>query len=170
MSSDGGWIWAIDRRATNYPGERTLFQIKINLYVWQMLSKRPVQRGALWSKREGGEIRELLAVAHDTVYGATRQGKVFARDSATGAPRWSTKLGMIISTAPTVAGDTVMVGTKKGVVFGLAAATGEKLWDFKVGHEITGSPIVVGDTMYVVSHDGSLYAVAGSSGSAEGDS
>ena len=161
ISSDGGWVWAIDRRASSYPLERTIFKIKLNLYVWQVISKRPVQRGSIWSKRVGGEIRELLAVAHDTVYGATRQGKVFARDIATGNHRWSTKLGTVISTAPTVAGNTVLVGTKKGVVFGLSAATGEILWEFDAGHEVTGSPIVAGDTMYVVSADGKLYAVTG---------
>ncbi len=161
ISSDGGWVWAIDRRASSYPLEKAIFRIKINLYVWQVISKRPIQRGSLWSKRVGGEIRELLAVAHDTVYGVTRQGKVFARNSATGKPRWSTELGTVISTAPTVAGDTVLVGTKKGVVFGLAAATGENLWEFDVGHEVAGSPIVAGDTMYVASANGKLYAVTG---------
>ena len=160
-SSDQGWVWAIDRRATTYPMERTIFRIKINLWVWQVISKRPIQRGSLWVKREGGEVRGLLAVTHDTVYGVTSQGKVFALDSATGNRRWSNELGTVISTSPTVAGDTVLVGTKKGAVFGLAAATGEILWDFQVGHEIADSPIVVGDTMYVVSADGKLYAVTG---------
>ena len=160
-SSDRGWVWAIDRRAKTYPMERAIFWIKINLFVWQVISQPPIQRGSLWLKKVGGELRGFLAVDHDTVYGATRQGKVFALDSATGSFRWSTELGTLISTSPTVAGDTVLVGTRRGAVIGLAAATGEVLWDFKVGHEITDSPIVVGDTMYVVSADGKLTALTG---------
>ena len=161
FSSDRGLIWAIDRTAKTYPLQRLLFHLKINLYVWQVIPEPPLQPGALWSRQVDGEIRDLLAVAHDTVYGATRQGEVFALDAATGTPKWSTGVGAIISTAPTVAGDTVLVGTKSGVVFGLEAATGESLWEFGIGHEIADSVIVVGGTMYVTSADGKLYAVTG---------
>ncbi|MCH7712148.1 MAG: PQQ-binding-like beta-propeller repeat protein [Chloroflexi bacterium] len=161
FSSDRGLIWAIDRTAKTYPLQRLIFHLKINLYVWQVIPEPPLQPGALWSRQVDGEIRDLLAVAHDTVYGATRQGEVFALDAATGTPKWSTGVGAVISTAPTVAGDTVLVGTKSGVVFGLEAATGESLWEFGIGHEIADSVIVVGGTMYVTSADGKLYAVTG---------
>ncbi|PKB63587.1 MAG: hypothetical protein BZY80_06555 [SAR202 cluster bacterium Io17-Chloro-G2] len=161
FSSDRGLIWAIDRSAKTYPLQRLIFHLKINLYVWQMLSEPPLQPGALWSIQVEGEIRDLLAVAHDTVYGATRQGEVFALEAPTGNRTWSTDVGATISTAPTVAGDTVLVGTKSGVVFGLNAATGEILWDFQAGHEIADSIIVVKDTMYVASTNGKLYAVTG---------
>ena len=161
FSGDRGWVWAIDRRAKNYPGQRKWFIVKINLYVWQMIS-RPIQHGSVWSRRVGGQITGLLALAHHAVFGATEEGMVFARDAASGDKRWSTELGVAISTAPTVAGDTVLVGTEDGTVFGLDATTGEVLWDFKVSSgEIADSPVVAGDTMYVVSEDGTLYAVTG---------
>ncbi len=161
FSSDRGLVWAVDRLAKSYPMQRLLFRVKINLYVWQMISEPPIQPGALWSMRVGGEIRDLLAVAHNTVYGATKDGKVFALEASSGSIKWTTEVGATISAAPTVAGDTVLVGTKSGVVIGLDAATGEILWDFETGHEIADSTVVVRDTMYVVSANGRLYAVTG---------
>lgn len=162
FSSDRGWVWAINRKTKSYPGQRKFWRVKINLYVWQVITTRPFQPGGLWSKRVGGQIKGLLAVAHDTVYGATEEGGVFALDAATGKKSWSTRLGVDVSAAPAVAGNTVLVGTKSGTIFGLDAATGEVLWDFNVGREeIADSPIVAAGTIYVVSADGKLYAITG---------
>jgi outer membrane protein assembly factor BamB len=158
--SVGGRVWAIDWRGTTYPIERALLFWHTNLYLWRMVSTPPVQKGSVWSKRVGGDVRHTPAIAHHMVYVTTLQGKVVALDAATGTERWRADVGAEITAAPTVAGGTVLIGTKSGVVFGLDAQTGTGLWDFKTDGKITGSPIVAGDTMYVVSHDGTLYAVA----------
>ena len=130
--------------------------------MWQVISARPVQPGTLWSRRVGGQVKGLLAVAHDTVYGVTETGQVFARDADTGAKKWSTGLKVEISTGPSVAGNTVLVGTETGRVFGLDAASGDVLWEYQAGNgEIVESPVVAGDTMFVVSTDGTLYAITG---------
>jgi len=159
FGSFGGRVWAIDWRATTYPLERMILFVKTNLYVWNMLSTPPVQKGSLWSKRVGGDVVHTPAVAHDMVYVTTMRGKVLALEAATGTTRWSTELRAEVTAAPTVAGTTVLVGTKDGVVFGLEVHTGEVLWEFKTAGKILGSPIVAGDTMYVVSADGTLYAL-----------
>ena len=100
----GGKVWAIDRRATNYPLERTVLFWKTNLFVWGILSSPPVQKGSVWSKQVGGDVTQVPAIAHDTVYITNTQGKVIALDAATGENRWATELGMEITAAPTVAG------------------------------------------------------------------
>ena len=161
LGSKGGKVWAIDRRAITYPFGRGILYWKTNLYAWGVTSKAPVQKGSVWASPVVGDITGTPAVAHDTVYATSRQGKVFALDSTTGNERWTTDLDVAITAAPTVAGETVLIGTKNGIVFGLDADTGEVVWEFKTGDKITGSPIVVGDTMYVVSHDGKLYAITG---------
>jgi outer membrane protein assembly factor BamB len=160
--SVGGRVWAIDWRATTYPLERALLFWQSHLYLWGMRSTSPVQKGSVWSRRVGGDVRHTPAVAHHTVYVTTAQGKVVALDAATGAERWQADVGVNITAAPTVAGTVVLIGTESGVVFGLDAHTGERQWEFKTEGRITGSPIVAGNTMYVVSHDGALYAVTGS--------
>jgi len=139
--------------------ERALLFWQTNLYLWGMLAKPPTQKGSVWLRRVGGDVRHTPAIAHNTVYVATSQGQVVALEAATGAERWRTDLKIAITAAPTVAGTSVLIGTQDGVVFGLEAHTGALLWDFKTAGKITGSPIVVGDTMYVASHDGTLSAV-----------
>ncbi|MCH7474341.1 MAG: CoA transferase [Gemmatimonadetes bacterium] len=162
ISSARGWIWAIDRLAKSYPGQRKFWRLKINLYVWQIMSTRPIQPGGLWSKRVGGQVKGLLAIAHGVVYGATGKGKIFAHDGDTGQKKWSTQLKVKVSTSPSIAGDTVLVGTEEGKIFGLDAANGDVLWQFQAGEgEIVESPVVAGDTIYVASVDGTLYAITG---------
>jgi outer membrane protein assembly factor BamB len=154
-----GSVWAIDWKATTYPLERPMLFFKTNLYLWGMLSRPPVQKATIWSRRIGGDVVHTPAVAHDLVYFTTSQGKVTALDTATGSTRWSADLLVEITAAPTVAGTTVLIGTKPGRVVGLEAHTGKALWEFRAASEISGSPIVAGDTMYVVSSDGTLYAI-----------
>lgn len=164
FSSDGGLVWAIDRKSQTYPMERFIFRVKLNLYVWQMISGRPVQRGGTWSKRVGGNINLPLAVTPDAVYGAKEDGIVFSRDSKTGKEIWSTGVGSEVGVAPTVAGETLLVGLEDGNVVGIDTPTGKILWAFPVGAEITGSPIVAGNTIYVGAADGRLYAITGDAG------
>jgi eukaryotic-like serine/threonine-protein kinase len=155
----GSRVWAIDWQATTYPWEPALLFWQTNLYLWGMRSTPPVQKGSVWSRHVGGDVRHTPAIAHNLVYVTAAPGKVVALDAATGAERWRTDLRMVITAAPTVAGTAVLIGTQDGVVFGLEAHTGAVLWDFTTAGKITGSPIVAGDTMYVASHDGTLYAV-----------
>ena len=161
FTSQGGIVWAIDRRAITYPLERAVWYWKFQFFVWNMLSDAPQQKGSLWGTRVEGDTLSIPAFAHNTVYVANLEGKVFALDGDTGGVRWSTDVGFKTTTAPTVAGKTVLIGTREGFVFGLDADTGEILWDFKAMGTIMDSPIVVGDTMYVVAADGKLYAVTG---------
>ena len=158
----GARVWAIDWQATTYPWEPALLFWQTNLYLWGMRSTPPVQKGSVWSRHVGGDVRHTPAIAHNLVYVTAAPGKVVALDAATGAERWRTDLRMVITAAPTVAGTAVLIGTQDGVVFGLDAHTGAVLWDFTTAGKITGSPIVAGDTMYVASHDGTLYAVTSS--------
>jgi outer membrane protein assembly factor BamB len=157
--SVGGRVWAIDWRATTYPLERAWLFWQTHLYLWGMLSQSPLQKGTVWIRRVGNEVRYTPAIAHDTAYVAASRGQVIALDTASGAERWRSDIGVNITAGPTVAGTVVLVGTESGVVFGLNAFTGERLWEFKTAGEITGSPIVAGSTMYIASHDGRLYAV-----------
>jgi outer membrane protein assembly factor BamB len=159
FGSVGARVWAIDWRATTYPLERALLFWQGNLYLWGFLAHSPVQKGSVWSRRVGGDVRHTPAIAHNTVYVATTQKHIVALDAATGAERWHTTLGSAITAAPTVAALTVLVGTSEGSVFGLEAHSGAVLWEFKTAGRISGSPIVAGETLYVVSDDGTLYAL-----------
>ncbi len=107
FGSVGARVWAIDWQATTYPLERALLFWQTNLYLWGMLSKPPVQKGSVWSRRVGGEVRHTPAIAYNTVYVTAAQGQVVALDAATGTERWRADLRMAITAAPTVAGTAV---------------------------------------------------------------
>lgn len=164
FSSDGGIVWAIERESQTYPMERFIFQVKLNLYVWQMISGRPVQRGSIWTKRVGASINLPLVVTQDAIYGVKGNGTVFSRGLTIGQPIWSTVIEAGVGVAPTVAGETVLVGDENGNVLGIDTNTGKIMWEFPVGAEITTSPIVAANTIYVGAADGALYAVTGQDG------
>ena len=161
FGTHSGTVWAIDRWAITYPFERAIWYWKLNLFAWHVLSDLPLQKGTVWFRRIGDKVFTTPAVAHETVYATSSEGKVVGLNAATGEERWATNLNVQITAAPSVAGDTVLIGAENGRVFGLDAHSGEVAWDFRVGNsEITNSPVVAGDMMYVVSGDGKLYAVA----------
>jgi outer membrane protein assembly factor BamB len=151
-------LWAVDWQVNTYPWDASLLFWRTNLYVWGMRSSPPIQKGTLWNKKVGGDISHTPAVAYDTVYVGTAQGKLLAIQAETGNIKWTTDLDVETTTAPIVAGKTVLIGTRKGVV-GLATLTGEVQWHLPTETAIIAAPIVVGDTMYVASRDGTLYAV-----------
>jgi outer membrane protein assembly factor BamB len=164
FSSDGGLIWAIDRESQTFPLERFIFRVKLNLYVWQLISGRPIQLGGIWSKRIGGNINLPLAITEDAVFGVKGNGTVFSRELKTGKEIWSTGVDGNVGVAPTVAGQTLLIGDENGNVTGIDISSGKILWEFPIGVEITSSPIVAGDAIYVGAADGKLYAITGQDG------
>ena len=163
FGTHSGTVWAIDRWAVTYSFERAIWYWKLNLFAWHLLSDVPFQKGTVWFKRIGDSVFTTPAVAHETVYAASGEGRVVGLDAVTGDERWATSLNVPVTAAPSVAGETVLIGAEDGRVFGLDARSGEVTWDFRVGNgPLTNSPVVAGDVMYVVSGDGKLYAVAGS--------
>src|SRR5262245_33889823 len=88
LGSVGASVWAIAWQATTYPWERALLFWQTNLYLWGMLSQPPVQKGSVWSRRVGGDVRHTPAIAHNTVYVTVAPAQVVALDAATGAERW----------------------------------------------------------------------------------
>ena len=156
-----GTVWAVDRRTITYPFERAIAYWKTNFFLWGITSELPVQKGTAWTKGLGGTLMHGPAAAHDTVYAATVEGRVWALDAESGEVRWSTQPGAGISSGITVAGDTVVLGTEDGRLLGLNAHTGEQQWDFGLGGRISSRPVAVDGKLYLTSEDGKVYAVSG---------
>ena len=159
--TQGGMVWAVDRRTITYPFERAISYWETNFFLWGILSKAPVQKGTVWIKNLGGTLMHGPAVAHDTVYTASVEGRLSALEAGSGNERWTAQLETEISSGVTVAGDTVILGTDDGRVLGLNAHSGEAQWDFAVGGRISGRPVVVDGKVYLVSEDGKVYAISG---------
>jgi len=105
-----------------------------------------------------------VAIADGTlVFGSSADGKVYARDAASGAERWAFFTEGPVRLAPAVWRDRVFVVSDDGFLYCLALADGELLWkkrggpgpskllgnDRMVGRwPARGAPTVVDDTLY----------------------
>ena len=61
----GSRVWAIDWQATTYPWEPALLFWQTNLYLWGMRSTPPIQKGSVWSRHVGGDVRHTPAIAFE---------------------------------------------------------------------------------------------------------
>src|SRR5919109_3421357 len=81
FGSVGARVWAIDWQATTYPWEPALLFWQTNLYLWGMRSTPPIQKGSVWSRHVGGDVRHTPAIAHNLVFVTAAPGKVMALDA-----------------------------------------------------------------------------------------
>lgn len=123
----------------------------------------------LWSRGVGGGGDKLrlalgLATADDVLYAASRDGKVYALDPATGRTRWESKTDVELSAGPAAGDGLVVVGTNDGTVIALAAADGKQRWRAKLSGEVLAAPLVAGDRVIVRTVDGRLRALEAADG------
>ena len=102
-------------------------------------------------------------VANGIVYVGSMDGKLYAWDTATGAPITGFPVstgGIWIESSPAVANNIVYVGSYVGNLYAWNAGTGVPIAGFPVstGGIITSSPAIANGIVYVSSYDGNLYA------------
>jgi outer membrane protein assembly factor BamB len=97
-------------------------------------------------------------VAAGVVHVGCMDGKMYAFEGKSGAPRWTAELDGEITNAPAVADGVAIVGTIAGSVWGLDAKSGKTRWKHRVGGPVMSSPAVSEGRAFIASFDGSLYA------------
>jgi len=103
-------------------------------------------------------------VVGDLVITASTEGRVIARERATGTKVWDQNLELEIQASPLLAAERIYLFAQPGDVVVLAAAREFKeLARFKMGDEIYASPAVVGDRLYVRTKQ-SLFCVGENAG------
>ena len=95
------------------------------------------------------------AVAHRTVYYASRSGALYALQAGTGKRLWVRKFTDIVL-EPVVANGIVYSGAD-GTLFALSARTGRSLWSTALADGIGTYPVVSAGALYVGSGDGTLH-------------
>jgi len=95
------------------------------------------------------------AVAHRTVYYASRSGALYALQAGTGKRLWVRKFTDIVL-EPVVANGIVYSGAD-GTLFALSARTGRTLWSTALADGIGTYPVVSAGALYVGSGDGTLH-------------
>lgn len=106
------------------------------------------------------------ALAGDTLFFGSGDGRVYALNATTGDALWSYATRDIVHASPVVYAGKVFVGSFDGTLYTLDRRDGRLTWSFKsVGHrffpkgEMQGSPTVGNGLVYVGSRDYNLYAL-----------
>jgi outer membrane protein assembly factor BamB len=117
-----------------------------------------------WSVEADNWFWATPVVAGGAVYAASLDGKVYAVDASTGAPRWERPFdtGAPIRSGPALAGGGLIVAARNGNVYKL---------DLSSGQADEGSPVTAGtkiladlttndaNTVYVVPTSATLYVL-----------
>lgn len=125
----------------------------------------------LWEFKAGAGFQAAPLITSDTVYAASLDGFLYARDKATGKERWQYDAKEELGTQPVVAGGLVYVATMQDTVLALDARTGEWKWHHRretsSGFTIRGvaAPIVSGGVVYAGFSDGTVAALDARTGS-----
>jgi len=103
-------------------------------------------------------VRSQPAVVGDTIYFGSPEGKFYARNARTGAPKWEFTLPpaarpVYNSDGPTVSDGKVFFGDSTGRLFALDQRTGRQRWQVQVDSTVAGmntsSPIVYNGRIYL---------------------
>lgn len=93
----------------------------------------------LWFQPQTGYARPQPAISGDVVYTAAGDGRVIARDLATGVRRWTTTVGTgSLEGSNLVASAGVVVAPVVYHTVGLDAATGRELWRYEAPIDSVG--------------------------------
>jgi outer membrane protein assembly factor BamB len=112
----------------------------------------------LWMRTLPAAISAGLSVDGNALFGACRDGHVYAFAKRTGLVLWSNQYQEEFSAQPTIAGDRVYFASKAGVVRALDLKTGQIVWQYKAGGAIEGPVAVNENVVYFGSQDGNVYA------------
>lgn len=115
-----------------------------------------------WKVQTGDVVHASPAVANNTVYIGSFDGRFYAIDAATGLTKWIFQGGVdpavrnqqgFQSSAAVVDG-VVYVGSRDAHVYALDAATGRKRWDYPTSKSwVNGTPAVRDGLVYVGTSD-----------------
>jgi outer membrane protein assembly factor BamB len=143
---------------------------------WTMAGQNPARTGfapeagailegrSLWQQSLGAAVTSPPVAAGSLVIVGLADGRVSARDVATGQLKWEYKATGSIEAGPAVADGLTFVGLKDGRVVALDTASGGMRWEHRTGGPISAAPFAVDGVLYVGSNDGSLSALDAAGG------
>ena len=132
--------------------------------------------GMQWRFPTGGEVVSTPAIAGDTVYVGSGDGKLYAIDLWNGSERWSYDAKSPISSSPAVDGKTVYVATRNGRLLAIDATTHKLRWQHQTGADVPwpwghesyddyiASAVLTDDVVIFGAGDGSVYALRAATG------
>jgi outer membrane protein assembly factor BamB len=140
-------------------GEWSMFRHDLNHSGSSDSSNSSPQGTVKWVFSTEGPIHSSPAVVDGVVYIGSRDGKLYALDTATGTKLWEYETDSWVDSSPAVANGVVYFGSNDGNLYALDAHSGEKLWEFKAGQGVTSSPAVADGIVYIGARNHKLHAV-----------
>ncbi|HEY6105670.1 MAG TPA: PQQ-binding-like beta-propeller repeat protein [Anaeromyxobacteraceae bacterium] len=126
----------------------------------------------LWEFKAAGGFQAAPLITSDAVYVGSLDGRLYARDKATGKERWQYDAKEEMGSQPVAASGLVYVATLQDTVLALDAKTGAWKWHHRReasggGFTIRGvaTPIVADGVLYAAFSDGTVVALDARSGS-----
>ena len=160
ISDTSGHIRAIDWRTRDRPFEKTLRNIKIQLFISGFLNHLPRPEGFVWGFQKSHEtFVGTPAVADDTVYIGSGSGTLFALEEYSGTLRWQFKADSSLTTSPSVSGKTVFIGDENGILYAIDTLSGQLKWKFSVDGSLSSTPVIANGNLYLTTLTGTVYAL-----------
>lgn len=110
----------------------------------------------VWEFQAEGAFPAPPAVAGDTVYVGSTDGRLYALALATGKERWRYQAGEEVGTTPVIAGGAVYVASLQDTVFAVDAATGAWRWHHRRPGKASG--FTIRGAARVVARQGTIFA------------
>jgi len=110
----------------------------------------------VWARDVPDAVLTTVALAGQSAFFGSRDGRLYCVDTATGEPRWSFPTEGPVLSSPAVAAGRVYFGSNDGRVYCLDASTGELAWSydtaqltFSADSRVVSSPAIAHDRLYV---------------------
>ena len=167
--TNSGILYALDGKARNWPYERYLRPLWIQLWAFRIAPTPPPISGPIWQMGlviDPNATRLRLVANSDgapivtdsNIY-TTGDNLVYSIDKTTRKFQWIFKTKDDIESSPALANNVLYIGSNDGRLYAIDAGNGTKLWDFATGGKITSSPAFADGVIYFSSNDGKLYAI-----------
>jgi outer membrane protein assembly factor BamB len=98
------------------------------------------------------------AVTRDLVLAGSRDGRLYALDTATGKQQWQFRTGNAIEGGAIVDRQHAIFGSTDGRLYVLDLATGKELWSYDLGSGVSTSPAFSDGWLVVCTDDGAVQA------------
>jgi outer membrane protein assembly factor BamB len=167
--TNSGILYALDGKARNWPYERYLRPLWIQLWAFHIAPTPPPISGPIWqmglvinpnaTRLRLVDSSDGAPIVTDSNIYTTGDNLVYSIDKTTHKFQWIFKTEDNIESSPSVANNVLYIGSNDGKLYAIDAKNGTKLWDFATGGKISSSPAFADGVIYFGSNDGKLYAI-----------
>lgn len=113
----------------------------------------------LWSRTLSSPLGSNLLLSGKSLFGATKDGRLFSLDSETGETLWDTQSPYSFSDQLLISGQNLITSTTDGIVASFDHQTGRPSWRYQTRGSVRGAVAVDGSKVFFGSADGYVIAL-----------